>query len=255
MVAFLEVGEMLALWRDLLSLIFPSSMDCPLCGGERDGKDFCNSCYSIVSSYKQELYCSRCGRFAGKDSVIPRVSQHYCYICRKKQWPFELVRAAGPYEGVLKETIHRFKYLGRKNLASSLAGLMVESARMEPLLTCVDLVLPVPLADEKLRARGFNQAGLLAEEVGYRLQLPVNHKLLVKDFDTQPQVGLDRVAREKNLKGAFRVTNTGVIQGKNIMIIDDVFTTGNTMSSVAMVVRSAGAGNIFGLTVAAGRYF
>ncbi|MEG3072205.1 MAG: phosphoribosyltransferase family protein [Candidatus Syntrophopropionicum ammoniitolerans] len=95
----------------------------------------------------------------------------------------------------------------------------------------------------------------MAEEVGYRLQLPVNHKLLVKDFDTQPQVGLDRVAREKNLEGAFRVTNTGVIQGKNIMIIDDVFTTGNTMSSVAMVVRSAGAGNIFGLTVAAGRYF
>lgn len=194
---------MLALWRDLLSLIFPSSMDCPLCGGERDGKDFCNSCYSIVSSYKQELYCSRCGRFAGKDSVIPRVSQHYCYICRKKQWPFELVRAAGPYEGVLKETIHRFKYLGRKNLASSLAGLMVESARMG-LLTCVDLVLPVPLADEKLRARGFNQAGLLAEEVGYRLQLPVNHKLLVKDFDTQPQVGLDRVAREKNLEGSLQ---------------------------------------------------
>ncbi|MDD4334756.1 MAG: ComF family protein, partial [Desulfotomaculaceae bacterium] len=172
-----------------------------------------------------------------------------------RQWPFELVRAAGPYEGILKEAIHRFKYLGRRGLAFSLAGLMVETARTEPLLTSVDLILPVPLSDEKLRLRGFNQAALLAEEVGCRLQMPVNRKLLVKDFETHPQTGLNRTAREQNLKGALRVTNTEVIRGKNIMIIDDVFTTGSTMSSAALIIRSAGAKHVFGLTVAAGRYF
>ncbi len=246
---------MLSLWKDLLNLIYPSAVDCPLCGRRRQGKDICDNCHSIVSGYKQELYCGRCGRFTGKGSVIPSVSSHFCYACRKQKWPFELVRAAGPYEGILKEAIHRFKYLGRRGLAFNLAGLMVETARTEPILTSVDLVLPVPLSNEKLRLRGFNQATLLAEEVGYRLQIPMNSKLLIKDFETRPQTSLNRTDREQNLRGAFRVTNAEAINGKNIMIIDDVFTTGSTMSSVALVIRSAGARHVFGLTVAAGRYF
>ncbi len=246
---------MFSLWKELLNLLYPSPVDCPFCGGKRQGKDFCENCCSIISSYKHELYCGRCGSFTGKGALIPCVSSHFCYTCRKRRWPFELVRAAGPYEGILKEAIHRFKYLGRRSLACSLAGLMVDVARTEPLLMSVDLVLPVPLSDEKLRQRGFNQAALLAEEVGYRLQIPVNTRLLVKGFETLPQAGLNRPAREQNLSGAFRVTNAEVIHGKKIMVIDDVFTTGSTMSAVATVIRSAGAKHVFGLTAAAGRYF
>jgi ComF family protein len=166
-----------------------------------------------------------------------------------------MARAAGPYEGVLKEAIHRFKYLGRQGLASCLAGLMVETALAEPLFASADLILPVPLSNEKLRLRGFNQAALLADEVGYRLRIPVKRRLLVKDFETLPQAGLNRAAREDNLAGAFRVTKADAIHDRNIMIIDDVFTTGSTMSSAALVIRSAGAGHVFGLTAAAGRYF
>lgn len=246
---------MLSLWKDLLDLIFPPGADCPLCGGTRQGKDLCEQCRSIIIGYNHELYCGRCGRFTGKGSVIPRVSGHFCYTCRKQEWPFDLARAAGPYEGVLKDAVHRFKYLGRRGLASCLAGLMAETARAEPLFSSADLVLPVPLSDEKLRLRGFNQAALLAGEVGYRLQIPVNGRLLVKDFETNPQAGLSRTARENNLEGAFRVTNADAIHGRNIMIVDDVFTTGSTMSSAALVIRSAGARHVFGLTVAAGRYF
>lgn len=242
-------------WKDLLDLIFPPGADCPFCGGARQGKDICDSCRSVISGYNQELYCGRCGRFTGKGSMIPGASGHFCFACRKQEWPFELARAAGPYEGVLKEAIHRFKYLGRRGLASSLAGLMAETARAEPLLASVDLVLPMPLSDEKLRLRGFNQAALLAGEVGYRLQLPVNGKLLVKDVETPPQAGLNRAAREQNLRDAFRVTNTDAVHGLNILIVDDVFTTGSTMSSAALVIRSAGARHVFGLTAAAGRYF
>lgn len=132
---------------------------------------------------------------------------------------------------------------------------MAETARQEPLFTLVDLLLPVPLADEKLRVRGFNQAALLAEEIGCRLQSPVSSRLLYKDFETRPQAGLTRPERERNLSGAFRVANDGAVQGKSIMIIDDVFTTGCTMSTVALVLREAGARHVFGLTAAAGRYF
>ena len=246
---------MRSFWKDLLDLVFPPGAECPFCGGKRQGKDMCDNCRSIVGGYNQELYCGRCGRFTGKGAMIYSAAGHFCYTCRKQEWPFELARAAGPYEGVLKEAIHRFKYTGRRGLAASLAGLMAETALAEPLLTSVDLALPVPLSDEKLRQRGFNQAALLADEVGYRLQIPVNGKLLVKDVETPPQAGLNRAAREQNLRGAFRVTNTDAIQGLNILIIDDVFTTGSTMSSAALVIRSAGARHVFGLTAAAGRYF
>jgi ComF family protein len=246
---------LLSLWKDLLNLVFPQPVDCPFCGGARQGKDLCAQCLSVIRGYNEEIYCSRCGRFTGKGSVIPKAAGHFCFACRKQDWPFDLARAAGPYEGVLKEAIHRFKYLGRRGVAPYLAELMAETARQEPLFTLVDLLLPVPLADEKLRARGFNQAALLAAEIGCRLQAPVNSRLLCKDFETRPQAGLTRTERESNLSGAFRVANDDAVQGKCIMIIDDVFTTGCTMSTAALVLREAGARHVFGLTAAAGRYF
>ena len=135
------------------------------------------------------------------------------------------------------------------------AGLMAETISQEPLFTAVDLLLPVPLADEKLRARGFNQAALLAEEIGRLLQVPISGRVLLKDYETSAQAGLTRTARESNLSGVFRVANTNAVQGKNIMIIDDVFTTGCTMSTAALALRDAGARHVFGLTAAAGRYF
>ena len=246
---------MLSLWKDLLNLIFPPGPECPFCGGPRRGVDICDQCRTVIDGYSRELYCSRCGRYAGKGAVIPATPGHLCFTCRKQGWPFVRARAAGPYEGVLKDAIHRFKYSGRRSLAPYLARLMAEVVRAGALFPVIDLAVPVPLSDEKLRRRGFNQAALLAKEVGSLLRIPVNGRLLVKDFETSPQAGLPRSARESNLTGAFRVTDSGALCGKNILIIDDVFTTGSTIASAASVVRKAGAGQVFALTAATGRYF
>jgi ComF family protein len=255
MIMFRRSAVLLSLWKELLNIVFPPSVDCPFCGGARQGKDLCGCCLTEIRGYNDEIYCSRCGRYTGKNSVIPKAAGHFCFTCRKQDWPFEQVRAAGPYEGVLKEAIHRFKYLGRRGISPYLAGLMAETASREPLFTAVDLLLPVPLAGEKLRARGFNQAALLAEEIGRLLQVPVSGSVLLKDHETSPQAGLTRTAREINLSGAFRVADINAVQDKNIMIIDDVFTTGCTMSTAAFAIRSAGARHVFGMTAAAGRYF
>ncbi len=246
---------MKSLWKDLLDLVFPEGPECPLCGGRRQGKDICGQCRWVIDGYRNEIFCVRCGRYAGKGAVLPAVTAHLCYECRRHSWPFVRARAAGPYEGVLKDAIHRFKYAGRRGLAVCLARLMAEAACAGPLFPPLDMILPVPLAAEKLRIRGFNQAALLAVEVGSLLRVPVNSGLLVKDFETSPQAGLPRAARESNLMGAFRVTDSGALRGRSILIIDDVFTTGSTMSSAASVVRKAGAGQVFALTAASGRYF
>lgn len=245
----------MSLWKDLLDLIFPPGPECPFCGGQRLGENICEQCRAVIDGYSRELYCGRCGRYAGKGATLPASPGHLCFECRKHGWPFVQARAAGPYEGVLKDAIHRFKYAGRRSLAPYLARLMAEAACAGPEFPSLDLGLPVPLSAEKLRRRGFNQAALLAQEVGSLLRIPVSGRLLVKDFETSPQAGLPRSARECNLMGAFRVTDSGALRGKKILIIDDVFTTGSTISSAATVVRKAGAGQVFALTAAAGRYF
>jgi ComF family protein len=134
---------------------------------------------------------------------------------------------------------------------------MVEAFRAEPYFSGagIDLVLPVPLSGEKLRQRGFNQAALLAGEVGNLLQIPVDRRTLFKDIETPSQAGLSRSDRESNLAGAFSVRYPERLYGRNVLIVDDVFTTGSTISAVAATIRQAGADRVFGLSVAAVRFF
>ncbi len=247
---------MFSLWNDLLSLIFPPKPECPFCGQPVPGGDTCSRCLDIIEGYRREPHCGRCGRLPAEGAVfLSGGTACLCYECRKRDWPFVLARAAGPYEGILKFAIHSFKYAGRRSLAGLLAGLMAEVGRLEPLYAEVDLAVPVPLSGGKLRYRGFNQALLLAGELGVLLQIPVEKAALAKVVETPPQAGLSRAAREINLKGAFKVTNDRNIYGKNILLVDDVFTTGSTLSAAATVLVESGARQVFGLTVATGRCF
>ncbi len=245
---------MFSLWNDLLNLIFPPKPECPFCGEPVSGGDVCSRCLDIIKGYRREPYCGRCGRLPVEGAAfLSGGTVCLCYECRKRDWPFVLARAAGPYEGILKFAIHNFKYAGRRSLAGFLAGLMADASRLEPLYAEVNLAVPVPLSGAKLRHRGFNQAFLLARELGVLLQIPVEEGALAKVVETPPQAGLSRAAREINLKGAFKVTNAGKIYGKNILLVDDVFTTGSTLSVAATVLIESGARQVFGLTVATGR--
>ncbi|NPV73165.1 MAG: ComF family protein [Pelotomaculum sp.] len=246
---------MFTLWNDLLNLIFPPAPECPFCGRPGPPGKACGNCLAYLEGFRREAHCSRCGRLPGKGAALfERGGTRLCGECRAREWPFALVRAAGPYEGIIKEAIHRFKYAGRRGLAAPLAALMAEAARAEPLLAA-DLILPVPLAGEKLQKRGFNQAALLAGEVGALLRVPVDRRILVKIVETPSQAGLTRPARQTNLEGAFKVINAGKVCGRKVLVVDDVFTTGSTMSAAAAALTAAGAARVSGLTVAAARFF
>ena len=248
---------MFSIWNDLLNLIFPPKPECPFCGRPSSGGDVCTPCREVLQGYRRETFCERCDRLSPGDVAPAGPGPRICGDCRKQDWPFVLARAGGPYEGILKEVLHRFKYAGRRSLAPHLAFMMAEAFRAEPFFCKVgiDLALPVPLSGEKLRHRGFNQAALLAREVGILLQITTDKRTLVKNFETPPQAGLTRSARQSNLAGAFSVRYPDRIRGRNILIIDDVFTTGSTLSAVAAITRQAGANQVFGLTAAAVRLF
>jgi len=174
-----------------------------------------------------------------------------CPACRRRPYTaIDLGRAAGDYDGALREIIHAFKYDGRRTLASPLGALMREAA--QDVLPGASCAVPVPLHSWRRLRRGFNQAADLASA----LEIPVTHALW-RRRSTRPQTGLSAGARRRNVRGAFRLSpflTSRVIQSmltdRVIVLVDDVRTTGATLDACAHVLKDAGAKEVRALTVA-----
>jgi ComF family protein len=167
-----------------------------------------------------------------------------------------MARAAGVYQSPFTELIHRFKYQGKIQLVPPLARLLYCVFEMFWQPDDIDLVVPVPLHMRRFRARGFNQAYLLIR--GWKQMVPkcpdvqfqVGREVLIRKRWTAPQVGLDRSERITNIKGAFELNSAATIQGKRILLIDDVLTTGTTVNECAGVLLRSGARHVDVLTLA-----
>ena len=123
--------------------------------------------------------------------------------------------------------------------------------RCRELVAAADLLIPVPLHPKRLKHRGFNQALLLAQAFP---EAPLAREAVVRMRHTQPQVGLNPKERQDNVKGAFAVPDPALVKGKNVLLIDDLFTTGSTVKECARVLRKAGARRVEVLTVARVKY-
>ncbi len=167
--------------------------------------------------------------------------------CRNRLKSLSRLRSAALYEGPIEKAIHRFKYQGWRRLAPPLAVLIAERVVVEGLAAAY--VLAVPLHRDRMRMRGYNQAELLADEVRKRLALSAPHGELVRMRATPPQVGHDRRWRLQNVHGAF-LWRGEALDGKSILLIDDVATTGATLDACASSLREARSGPVMGVTVA-----
>lgn len=154
------------------------------------------------------------------------------------------------YDGVARDLVHRLKYEDRLDLAAAM-GRMMAAAGAE-LLAEADCLVPVPLHWSRLWRRRFNQAALLGRGVGRIAGLPVEAGALARVKRTRPQVGLSRPARAANLQGAFRVPDAAKakLQGRRVLLVDDVMTTGATANAASRVLMRAGAGSVDILTFA-----
>ncbi len=161
------------------------------------------------------------------------------------------MRAVGYLEGALQTAIHRFKYSNLRPLAAPLGKLASDYLIGHRLP--VDTVVPVPLHSRRLRERGYNQAALLAAEIGRAVQMTVAEDVLQRVRSTAPQVGLNAAQRRKNVRGAFQCANTS-LKDRNVLLVDDVCTTGATMESCSIALREAGVGVVWGLALARERW-
>jgi ComF family protein len=166
----------------------------------------------------------------------------------KKEPLFSWARGFGLYEGALKEALHHLKYYGIKRLARPLSEMMLSMP-----LPHADTIIPVPLWKKRLRKREFNHAALLAMHIANSTGISLVTKSLVKIRDTAPQVGLSAKDRRINIRNAFGIIDGQLIQGKNIVLVDDVFTTGATVRECSRLLKKEGAGNIYVLLLAHSR--
>ncbi len=172
-----------------------------------------------------------------------------CGYCRRGVFVFEQARSIGWYEGNLRELIHLLKYDGFRPLSKPL-GRILAGKIPEPEGAAFDLVLPVPLHSNRQRRRGFNQSALLAEELSKIYRIPAGSKDCVRVRDTPPQTGLRAAERRKNVEGAFHVPRPQGVQGRRVLLVDDVLTTGATANSCSRALLEAGAKGVWVATLA-----
>lgn len=166
-----------------------------------------------------------------------------CAQCTLHLPAFDEVLAPWLYEFPVDSLITRFKHQGNWPMGRLLAQLLGQflQHRFDEGLSRPDFLLPVPLASKRLRQRGYNQAGMLADWLGTQLQLFVESRLVTRPLETPTQQGLDAKARKRNLRGAFAVVDEEKIKDKHVALVDDVLTTGSTADAIARLLIKAGA--------------
>ncbi len=177
-------------------------------------------------------------------------SDHRCGACSLSPPRFDSARAATRFDGPIREMIHRFKYDRRVQLARPLGLITSETLAPWIALTSADLVVPVPLHVRRLRQRGFNQAILIGQVLARQWQLPLDRTCLRRIRWTEPQVNLAATERAVNVRGAFAVSAPSRVEGRRVLLVDDVFTTGSTVAECARTLKGAGAAEVRVVTVA-----
>lgn len=232
-----------------LALLYPQG--CSACRAapveRRADAPACAACWGATSMFTgDETLCWKCGTPAHVELPAEVRERVRCRRCDADE--YTAARAVGAYEGALRAAVLRLKH--EPHVGARLASLLAR-AQQRPPLDRARLVVPVPLHAARLRERGFNQAAQLARAVASRNRLKLDEWSLARERHSERhRAGMDARARRETVEDAFRVTRPRLVAGEQVLLVDDVLTTGATVSSCARALRAAGAAEVFVLTVA-----
>lgn len=236
-----------SLLRGLKDIIYPKT--CLACKDklkEADEELICKRCCSQIK-VNLPPFCVICGRHLEKENF----NKNICPGCIRRKLHFDRAFSPCIYEGVAKKLIHEFKYEGKSNLARPLSRIMINFIKEYNIpLDYLDLIIPIPLHNARLREREFNQSEELGKYIAQEFNKKIDSKILLRHRRTKAQVELKDNQRALNVAGSFSVGKNIILDKRNLLLIDDVLTTGATSSEAALALKNAGAQTVFVLTLA-----
>ena len=228
----------------LIGFVFPPQ--CVICERLHDNPDYfiCSHCRQSLLKYDSP-FCPECNQKLD-------FGEEHCLICRTRS-PISKVVAVGDFNDILRPLIHAYKYHGVVPIGDFLGDLLTEQFREFDLAEKYDLIIPIPLHHSRERMRGFNQSRIIAHCLAENLGLECDSNSLKRIKKTRTQTGLNRQQRIDNIRDAFALNADITFEGLNIILVDDVTTTGATAIESAKILKQAGAGNItLGVIASAG---
>lgn len=229
----------------ILNVIFPRR--CIICDHvlKMTEHGICGKCQSLVHKIKSP-YCMKCGKQIADDEKV------YCSDCLITHHYYDEGRSLYLYDDAMKRSIYRFKYNGRYEYADYYSEQLLNAFSDYIRRLLPDVLIPIPIHKNRLKKRGYNQAGILADRLGKALKIPVLDTLLVRRNETVKQKNLNVSERQNNLKKAFKTTKNDV-KLSTAVLIDDIYTTGATIDAAAACLKDAGIDKVYFLCLCSGR--
>ncbi len=247
-------GAFLTVIERLKELVFPSNIYCICCENMIDDTrpySLCDACVRNLH-WANEKTCNKCGKVLGEN-----YRRTICNDCIETEHFFVQGFTCAEYGMYEKLIIRDYKYHSKPYFGDKLAEIMYDRLAVENL--SIDLIIPIPMHKKKERKRGYNQAALLAKGISKRFDVPFDQKLIIRSRVTKPMNKMNPQERRENVKDAFTLTSEKgkigkdkTIEGKTILLVDDIFTTGSTLDECSKLLLDNGAWRIYTICFAAG---
>lgn len=209
--------------KNILNIVYHHT--CASCG--KKGYIICKECKDSFFLIDYNIVCPICGRYVGKRII--------CGECMSSKRYFSEGYFGFQYENKIREAIHTFKFKGRPEVGRELVSFIKHIVLL--FAEKIELIIPMPVTEKRLRERGFNQSYVISYEISKMINKPVCDSVLIKTKETKDQYLLSREERKKNVKGAFTLKNADVIKGKKLLLVDDLFTTGFTANEASFILN------------------
>lgn len=232
----------------ILDFIYPPKCVCGEIFKINDiNRHLCPKCMDAIGNAEHSHRCVKCGRETANDLCF----SCNAYIENHDSFYFTENYSLFIYEGLGRKLIHDFKYRGNIELKYAFEKLFFNwYLKNKDLLYKFDLIIPIPMYETKKRERGFNQADILADIISNNTNISIDRISLIRKKDTSPQNRLNLLDRHKNLKDAFVVTRPTNIYRKNILLVDDIFTSGSTIINASKALKQYHANSVSSITLA-----
>lgn len=229
--------------ENILDILCPKT--CPMCDKIISRhENICTTCHSKLV-YIHEPKCKKCGKELRDDT------KEYCTDCSVKKHYFKLNVAVFEYSDMVSKSLYKFKYHNRRTYARFYGEAIAKHCANDIRRWNPDVIVPVPIHYKKRIKRGYNQAALIARELGKEINIYVDEKYLYRVVNTRPMKELNKTTRKKNVENAFKIYKN-VVKYKKIILVDDIYTTGSTLDACAKALLGAGASEVFCICMSVG---